>query len=199
MNRSHLLLRASTGFLLLLFVLITLIIVIPRGVTHLKEIQLEERLMQREIGYQKRVLSRLQEDVDERNLRVSDVSNQIGALISSSAQINDSIQQLLERVLDQPSLIDTINILYDEKLEVLEPQIDSLNMIFYSESDSLLNLLHRQDLGIKEQDLKEFSQAYLGQGGTLLLIGLLIYLVVALGLLVFSLILWLGAMKQLKE
>jgi hypothetical protein len=127
------------------------------------------------------------------------VSNQIGALISSSAQINDSIQQLLERVLDQPSLIDTINILYDEKLEVLEPQIDSLNMIFYSESDSLLNLLHRQDLGIKEQDLKEFSQAYLGQGGTLLLIGLLIYLVVALGLLVFSLILWLGAMKQLKE
>lgn len=94
----------------------------------------------------------LKDQMEEMNLQVRNTSNQINALINHTAQLNDSINRLMERVVNQPDLLDTIQKLYDDGIVRDEFQIDSLNRLFHDKSNALIEQIRLYNR--KDRDLK---------------------------------------------
>ena len=94
----------------------------------------------------------LKDQMEELNLEVRNTSNQINALINHTAQLNDSINRLMERAVNQPDLLDTIQKLYDDEIVKDELQIDSLNRLFHDKSNALIEQI--RSFNRKDRDLK---------------------------------------------
>ena len=94
----------------------------------------------------------LKDQMEEMNLQVRNTSNQINALINHTAQLNDSINRLMERAVNQPDLLDTIQKLYDDGIVRDEFQIDSLNRLFHDKSNALIEQIRLYNR--KDRDLK---------------------------------------------
>ncbi|UCG27535.1 MAG: hypothetical protein JSV24_11265 [Bacteroidales bacterium] len=94
----------------------------------------------------------LKDQMEELNLEVSNTSNQISERISHTAQLNDSINRLMERAVNEPYLLDTIEQIYNDGIMSDEIQIDSLNTIFRDKSNALIEQIRLYNR--KDRDLK---------------------------------------------
>ena len=149
------------GFILFLFSLSFIPLRIERllieRVDIIHEKESEEALAQ----FQSEEHQLLKEQMNELNRIVSQTNNQITLLIDHTSLINDSINLLMTRAVNEPHLLDTIQALYSSGILTDEIKIDSLNRLFRDRSNSLIEQI--RVFNQKDRDLKIIQSGIRGE------------------------------------
>ncbi len=86
-------------------------------------------------------LNRMKDDARKLNEVVVNSNNRLNALILESQEINNHISQLLQAPLGQASVRDSIELLYQDQVNRIEPAIDSVNTVFSENTSRLVEQL----------------------------------------------------------
>lgn len=144
--------QAITGLLLLLFSIsympVRIESLLVQRIDLIQEKEAEEAMA--EVLSMEHGLSR--EQMNELNAEVTQTNSEINRIINHSAAVNDSLNALMERAVNTPHLLDTIQELYNSGIMADEKKIDSLNQIFTEKSSRLMAKI--QSFNLKDRDLK---------------------------------------------
>ena len=153
------------GFILLLFSLSFLPLRIEKLLNERVDIIQEKESEEAIAQFQSEEHQLLKEQMNDLSRAVTQTNSQITLLIDHTSLINDSINMLLARAVTEPHLLDTIQLFYNKGILIDEIKIDSLNHIFRSRSNSLIEKIRvfnqkDRDLKIIQSGIRAKNQKY---------------------------------------
>jgi hypothetical protein len=173
------------GFILVLLGLFYLPYRIEKILIHRAELVNELEIYEANGRFQLEDHQLIKKQMNELNDIVSRINDQITGLINHTAFLNDSINQLMTRVVNEPRLLDTIQDLYTSGILADEIKIDSLNLLFEERSNRLIGKIKTfnekdRDLKITQSGVrsKEFKIRYIKMS---LLVHLAVWVIALLG------------------
>ncbi len=153
--------RIITGLVLLTLSVIVLVAVFPSFLSRIIESSQEMKILAEEVRERRRDYNRTREESESLNHEIVDMNSRINALVIQSEQITGRINEYLDTSIRNRTARDSIKTLFGEQVDVIEPRIDSLQLLFTAKTDEMvgkLKLLYQKEkdmnISIHQQDLK---------------------------------------------
>jgi hypothetical protein len=192
-------LRVHTGLVLLVLSVGLLFLFVPVTITRIIENVHDARICKEEIKYLQREYGRQREESESLNKEVIQTNQQINLLAATSNRNNETINRLMNDALTKKENRDSITLLYDEQLRIIEPQVDSLQQRFGSLTSQMISALQQLYQQEKDLNISKFKESKFTSVGMVWKISLVvgILLVLLLGILALKSIQ--KGFRQLKE
>lgn len=153
--------RIITGLVLLTLSVTVLFAVFPSFLSRIIESSQEMKILAEEVRERKRDYNRTREESESLNHEIVDMNSRINALVKQSEQITGRINEYLDTSIRNRTARDSIKSLFGEQVDVIEPRIDSLQLLFTAKTDEMvgkLKLLYQKEkdmnISLHQQDLK---------------------------------------------